>query len=152
MSFFSDELVSMTTGCRAVRGSLRIRRRTSRPSTLGSLMSRRITFGEIAPAKIASRAAAPSRTTSMRLARLCRRRARSVSFSSYLLSSTSRMSTGPSAGNRRLSDGEEEGRSLAGLAFGPDPPAVPLDDPLHDRQADARPLELVGAVQPLEDA
>ena len=43
-----------------------------------------------------------------------------------------------------------EGRALARPAVGPDAPAVLVDDLLADREADAGPLEAVGAVQALE--
>src|SRR5450755_2866191 len=45
-----------------------------------------------------------------------------------------------------------EGRALAGLGFGPDAPAVPVDDALHGGEADAGALELELAVQPLKGA
>src|SRR5439155_9775416 len=46
--------------------------------------------------------------------------------------------------------GEVEGGPLSRRPFGPHPPAVAVEDPLHRRQADAVALELVGPVQPLE--
>src|SRR5205814_1689068 len=61
----------------------------------------------------------------------------------------------PRLGRGRLAaarQGEQERRPLAGRALDLDGPAVGLDDALADRQARARPLELVAAVQPAEDA
>src|SRR6187401_3392341 len=47
---------------------------------------------------------------------------------------------------------EEESRPFAGLRFGPHSAAVPVDDPLHDRESHPRPRKLGRAVQPLEHA
>src|SRR5882672_4950516 len=47
---------------------------------------------------------------------------------------------------------EVERGALARLGIGPDPAAVPMDDPLHRRQPDARALILVARVQTLESA
>jgi hypothetical protein len=47
---------------------------------------------------------------------------------------------------------EREGGPLIRLAVRPDPPAVPLDDPLNDRQAYAGAFEVARVMQPLENA
>ena len=47
---------------------------------------------------------------------------------------------------------ERERGALIRLTLRPDPPAVPLDDPLDDRQADAGAFEFVRGMQPLENA
>src|SRR5688572_24818680 len=69
------------------------------------------------------------------------------------LSSTRRISTGSSCVMGRSSaKGEREGRAVAGLGLGPDSAAVTLDDPLDDRQANARAVIFLGPMQALEDA
>ena len=50
------------------------------------------------------------------------------------------------------SESEVERRALVGLGVGPDAAAVAVDDPLHDGEADAGALIVLGPVQPLEDA
>jgi hypothetical protein len=50
----------------------------------------------------------------------------------------------------RAPDGKEKGRALVHRRLGPDAPAMPLDDALHQRQAYPGTVILVGAVQPLE--
>src|SRR5579863_859262 len=52
----------------------------------------------------------------------------------------------------RRCQGEVEGRAFAQAAVRPDPPAVAGHDPVHDRKSDARALELLHGMQPLEDA
>ena len=71
-----------------------------------------------------------------------------MSSTSSGLSSTSRIGGGAHGG----AQGEEEGRALAGPAFGPDAAAVAGDHALHGGEADARALELGGVVQALEGA
>src|SRR5438128_2303452 len=46
---------------------------------------------------------------------------------------------------------EKEARALAGSRFDPNPPAVPLDDALADRQAHSGAGILLTGMQPLED-
>src|SRR5438045_1417113 len=48
-------------------------------------------------------------------------------------------------------NGEEKSRTLPGPGLDPDAAAMPLDDPLSDREADAGAWILVAAVQPLEN-
>lgn len=52
----------------------------------------------------------------------------------------------------RRPEREVKRRARAGLALGPNPAAVPVDDAPHAGQADAPALELLRAVQPLEHA
>src|SRR5581483_10416382 len=87
----------------------------------------------------------------MVLARLAVLKACSVSLMSLGLSSTSRMSVRSSCMSGSLHC-KVECRALADARLGPDPSAVAVDDALHDRQADAGPLEIFGAMQPLEHA
>lgn len=47
---------------------------------------------------------------------------------------------------------EKESRTLIGLGLGPDATAVAMDDPLHDGQADAGSLILVGEMESLKHA
>src|SRR4030095_1203504 len=47
--------------------------------------------------------------------------------------------------------GEEDGRTPADLRLHPDPPAMPLDDLLADRQTDAGSWVRTAVVQALED-
>src|SRR3990170_8688002 len=98
-----------------------------------------------------SSAWAPSFTQVTLFASLPLRSARSASSASAGLSSTRSMSTFSNSSIRAsFRQRKIEGRARIHLALGPDPPAVPGDDPLHDGQADARALELLLAVQPLE--
>src|ERR1044072_7983921 len=46
--------------------------------------------------------------------------------------------------------GEIERGALADFGFDPDAASVSLDDPMHNREPDARAFELEGAVKPLE--
>src|SRR5437763_5582778 len=97
-----------------------------------------------------SNASAPSRATWTRLARLCCLRLCSASSASFGLSSTSRISTVWS-GMGRLSLQRKEKRGAAvGLGLDPDTPAVAVDNALHDRQADAGAVKVLGPVQALE--
>src|SRR5262245_10397236 len=98
-----------------------------------------------------SSASAPSRTTCTRLARWCALKACKASFTSLELSSTSRISTCCCAIARFPLQGEIERRPLVPLGFGPDASAVAVHDALGDGQADARPLELLRVMKPLED-
>src|SRR5919109_1807983 len=175
MSRSSRDEVSTTTGSGRVRGSLLRRRSTSRPSTSGSFRSSSTTLGPSSRVRPAyapvpnrkSSASAPSRTTWMRLATWCWAKACTASSTSSGLSSTSRISTGPSgtaAGSPPSllaptgvasfahSEREGEGRAAVDGRLCPHAPAVAVHDALHDRQPDARPLVVLGAVQPLEDA
>src|SRR5439155_23854148 len=52
----------------------------------------------------------------------------------------------------RTRQGESEGRAFVDLPLRPDPPAVPLHDPLRQREPHAGSLELFGTMQPLEHA
>src|SRR5438105_2426821 len=101
MSGSSRDEVRTTTGRARVRSSALRRLSTSRPSTLGSFRSSRITRGTMpisrqgwlpSPKKKSS-ASAPSRATNSWFAMLRSLSARSVSSSSCGLSSTSRIST-----------------------------------------------------------
>src|SRR5262245_22775134 len=81
---------------------------------------------------------------------------RSVS-SMPVLSSRSRPAhcRAPTCGNvgdSGVGEAEVERRALVLFAVDPDLSAVALDDPADDREADARALELVRGVQPLEHA
>src|SRR5919201_3572561 len=97
-----------------------------------------------------SSASAPSRATWTRLARLCCLRLCSANSTSFGLSSTSRISTVWS-GMGRLSCQRKKNRGAAvGLCLGPDPPAVAVDDALHDRKAHSSAGIVLGPVQPLE--
>ena len=49
-------------------------------------------------------------------------------------------------------EGDGKGRALVHFRFGPHPAAVALRDPLDEGEAGALALELVGAVEPLEQA
>src|SRR5882672_4142520 len=97
MSSSSLDDVSTTTGMSLVRGSARIRCSTSMPSSLGSLRSSRTTAGIVDGSRPAcgpvpnrkSTASWPSLATKTLLAILAFRSARSVSSSSFGLSSTS---------------------------------------------------------------
>src|SRR6266853_149410 len=97
MSSSSLEEVRTTTGMSLVRGSARIRCSTSMPSSLGSLRSSRTTAGIVGGSRPAclpvpnrkSTASWPSLATMTLLAMLALRSARSVSSSSFALSSTS---------------------------------------------------------------
>src|SRR5437879_5221188 len=99
MSSSSLDEVRTTTGISLVRGSARIRFSTSMPSSLGSLRSSRTTAGIVGGSRPAcfpvpkrkSTASWPSLATITLLAILALRSARSVSSSSFGLSSTSRI-------------------------------------------------------------
>src|SRR6188508_3423674 len=82
------------------------------------------------------------------LAILLLRNARSVKSTSSGLSSTSRISSiGRSS---RSAQGEVERGAFADLAFGPDVPAVAVDDALDGGEADAAAWKVRRRVQPLE--
>src|SRR5437899_4799152 len=97
MSSSSLDEVRTTTGMSLVRGSARIRCSTSMPSSLGSLRSSRTTAGIVGGSRPAcwpapkrkSTASWPALATVTVLAMLAFRSARSVSSSSFGLSSTS---------------------------------------------------------------
>src|SRR3984893_598528 len=98
-----------------------------------------------------SSASTPSRATWIEFARLAVLKAFMESFTSLGLSSTSRISARWSVmiwNSRR----EVECRALINRRFGPDSPAVAMDDALHDREADAGAFEILRAMQPLEHA
>src|SRR3990170_1342988 len=98
-----------------------------------------------------SSASAPSRTTWTGLVTWLSRSARSVSSTSWRLSSTRRISTRISCMAGPFPEGEVEGRALIDFRLGPHAAAVAVDDPLDNGQADARPFVLLGPVQALED-
>src|ERR1700752_242694 len=153
MSGSSREDVSTTTGIALVRALLLSCCRTSSPSTLGSLRSKRTTFG-VAPSDASAKksiASAPSRQTCTRFSRLRCFRARSVNSASCALSSTRSIST-PLCISTPPRQREVKRGALIELPFSPDPPAVPRDDPLDDRQADAGAFKVLRAVQALEYA
>src|SRR5260221_8421004 len=99
MSSSSLEEVRITTGTSLVRGSARIRCSTSMPSSLGSLRSSRTTAGILGSSRPAylpvpnrkSSASWPSLAMATSLAMFAFLSARSVSSSSFGLSSTSRI-------------------------------------------------------------
>src|SRR5882757_9788438 len=99
MSSSSLEEVRITTGTSLVRGSARIRCSTSMPSSLGSLRSSRTTAGIVGSSRPAylpvpnrkSSASWPSLAMATSLAMFAFLSARSVSSSSFGLSSTSRI-------------------------------------------------------------
>src|ERR1700738_4329927 len=98
-----------------------------------------------------SSASTPSRATWTEFARLAVLKAFSASFTSLGLSSTSRISARWSVmiwNSRR----EVECRALVNRRFGPDAPAVAMDDALHDRTPDAGAFEIIRALQPLDHA
>src|ERR1700676_5659003 len=98
-----------------------------------------------------SSASTPSRATWTEFARLANLKAFSVSFTSWGLSSTSRISARWlfMIGNSRR---EVECRALVNRRFGPDSPAVAMDGALHDREADACAFEILRAMHPLAHA
>src|SRR3990172_1303456 len=98
-----------------------------------------------------SSASAPSLSQVMWFASLPLRSARIASSASAGLSSTRRMSTFSNLSIRSsFRQRKIERGACIHFTLGPDPPAVPEDHPLHDRQTDAGALELLFAVQPLE--
>src|SRR5262245_60484119 len=100
-----------------------------------------------------SSASAPSRTTWIWLARLFFLKACKASLTSLGLSSTKRISTPLGCiGSPSFFQSEVKRSPLARLRFGPDPPPMAVDDALDDRQAHARALIVLGAVEALEDA
>src|SRR2546422_185752 len=86
----------------------------------------------------------------MRFARLCRLMAWRVNSTSFGLSSTRRISTMFSVMSDVSVERKGKRRALVDGRLGPDAPAVAMDDALHNWQAHARPVVLVGAVQALE--
>src|SRR5690606_25778613 len=164
------EVVRTTTGIRLSSSSALRSARTSRPSFLGMLRSRRMRSGRGRSANSPSRrrkrrASSPSRATWRLLATFASRRASTVSVTSPGLSSTRRISMGRGVmlcintfvegegvgGRGMVREREVEGGAVAGFGLVPDPPAVPLDDLLAHRQPDPRPLVLVAGVEALED-
>src|SRR5260221_2090534 len=120
MSSSSLDDVSTTTGMSLVRGSARIRCSTSMPSSLGSLRSSRTTAGIVDGSRPAcgpvpnrkSTASWPSLATKTLLAMLAFRSARSVSSSSFGLSSTSMIVFSISPPRRRAPSVEFPGGRL----------------------------------------
>src|SRR6267143_476607 len=151
----------MTTGRRRVRSSARNRRRTSRPSSLGSFRSSRTTCGRLGSRplwrpvpKRYSSASTPSRATTTSFPILFFFSARSVSVTSSGLSSTSRMVLAliqlpPDVGSEP-SYGEVERGPLLDRPLAPHPATVAADDAAHRRQSDSRALELAGGVETLK--
>src|SRR5215468_3986980 len=86
----------------------------------------------------------------MRFARLCLLSVWRVNSTSLGLSSTRRISTTFSVMSVVSAERKGKCRALVDRRLGPHPPAVAMDDPLYNRQADARPVVLLGAVQALE--
>src|ERR1044071_3572853 len=99
-----------------------------------------------------SSASAPSATTCKRPVSAARSNACVNNSTSAALSSTSRISTVSSGMCGHFSQGEIKRRAFFRLGFGPDAAAVAGNGALHDGQAHARALELLGAMQPLEHA
>src|SRR5438046_434319 len=97
-----------------------------------------------------SSASAPSATTCSRPGSPACANACLKSSASSALSSTNRISAVSSGMSSSLSEGEEKRRALFRLGLGPDAATVPVDDALHDGQADARALKFVGPMQPLK--
>src|SRR5258706_417818 len=120
MSSSSLDEVRTTTGTSLVRGSAGIRCTTSMPSSLGSLRSRRTTAGIVRGSRPAclpvpnrkSTASWPSLATTTLLAILAFRSARSVSSSSFALSSTSMIVFSISTPRRRAPSVEFRGGRL----------------------------------------
>src|SRR5436189_1475447 len=86
----------------------------------------------------------------MRFARLCFLSVWSVNSTSFGLSSARRISTTFSVMSAVSPEREGKCRALVDGRLGPHPPTVAVDDPLHNRQTNARTVVLVGAVQALE--
>src|SRR5947208_16593318 len=86
----------------------------------------------------------------MRFARLCLLRVWRVNSASFGLSSTRRISTIFSVMSAVSAERKGKCRTLVDSRPGPHPPPVAGDDPLHNRQADARAAVLVGAGQALK--
>src|SRR6266480_824551 len=161
MSFCSFEEVSTTTGMLLVRAAALTRRSTSRPSTFGSFRSSRMTLGAcstLRPAccpspKMNSSASAPSRATWMRLVSLLLRKARRASSRSSGLSSTSSISTAFVSFIIQLSFHREIKCGAAiKRGFRPNTTAVTMNNPLHNRQADAGAFKFLSPMQSLEHA
>src|SRR5579871_5965726 len=93
----------------------------------------------------------PSLATTTGFAMLLCLNARSVSFASSGLSSTSRMILSAVV-ILRFSEGERKGRAVARLGFGPNGSGMSPNDPLDDRQADSGSRKLVRVMQSLERA
>lgn len=140
MSQSSRDEVSTTTGILLVRGSDLIRFSTSRPSTLGSFKSSRISLGlfsilrcAYAPVqKMKSSASAPSRTTSIRLLSLLPLKEWSANSLSLGLSSTNKISTTVSVIADITSKGKVERCSFVNFCFGPNATPMTVNDPLHN--------------------
>src|SRR5713226_4607436 len=98
-----------------------------------------------------SSASAPSRTTWIRFETLFFRSERRVNSASFGLSSTKRISTGfPVMGSPPQR--EIERRTFVDFRFCPGATAMPMNDALHDCEADSRSFVLLSAVEPLEYA
>src|SRR5689334_15002246 len=99
-------------------------------------------------------ASMPSVATNTLLAMLALANARCTVITSTSSSSTSRILSACSSTTRGLlaigHPGEREPRALADLGLDPRGPAMALDDLAHHRQADAGALDLVAALEGLE--
>src|SRR2546430_15763899 len=81
------------------------------------------------------------------------RRARATAGDGSAATSRGRGDPRPAApSSLRLGQREVERGALVHFALGPHAAAMPLHDPFHDRQADARALELLGLMEPLKYA
>src|SRR5437867_338990 len=164
MSSSSLEEVRTTTGTSLVRGSARIRCSTSIPSSLGSLRSSSTTAGIVGGSRPACRpvpkrkstASWPSLATTTLLAMFAFRSARSVSSSSFGLSSTSKIVFSIIVSRRwrlRLqlnfaADGSSEPTARNG-AIGSERIACGFDEPrtrLRSFEVDALPRDLEPAL------
>src|SRR5208282_1740150 len=145
---------------------------TCNPSTLGSFRSRRMSRGawskvrlENAPRqKRKSSASSPSRTRWIWLASLLLRNACRASSASEELSSTKRISTASGSLKAGLlicddcrfqwlrTEREVERSAAVDGGLGPNFAAVAMDDALDSRQTNTRPLEILLAMQTLENS
>src|SRR6185503_8618558 len=156
-SSFDD--VMITTGMVLVTSFDLICRKTSIPSTLGILISSRITLGLFsiarpakAPlAKIKSSASAPSLTCINLLARLTFLRARMVISASCGLSSTNRTSTLLSFINSGFRQAEKKCRPGVFDGFGPYLAVMFFNYPFYQCQANSRSFKIFLRMQPLEN-
>src|SRR5258708_6074281 len=88
----------------------------------------------------------------MRLVRLFFLSARSANSTSFALSSTSRISTMLSVISGASDKSEIERCAFIHFRLGPEAPAVPVNNALGSRQADARAFKFFGTMQALKDA
>ena len=150
-------------GASLVRGSARNRRRTSRPSTLGSFKSSKVTCGMSLvsrpvnlplPPK-SSRASAPSRTTTTSLVMLFFLRARKSRLHrpDYLPREGSLVFARIAPFQEcRSSNAEIKCGTFFNLGFSPYITAMTTNDPLNRGQPDARTGEFIHAVKTLKSA